>query len=152
MISANQKWEIIQVTSEDWNVIPNSDPIFRRYKNNSNQVYPNKKYLPTCVERFFDLLNIPDKKERLLLTAYIVSLFIPDIPKPILVIHGGKGAAKTTIFELIKKIADPGIVDTLSFPKEESELIQVLSHSHVSYFDNISNISLNQSLIYFVEL
>lgn len=137
---ANQKWEIIEITPEDWNVIPNSDPIFRRFKNNSSQVYPNKKYSESCIQRFFELLNIPGTKERLLLTAYIVSLFIPNIPKPILVIHGGKGAAKTTTFELIKKIVDPGIVDTLSFPKEANELIQVLSHSYVSYFDNISKI------------
>ena len=62
-----------------------------------------------------------------------MSLFIPDIAKPILIIYGGKGAAKTTTFELIKNIIDPSIADTLSFPKETNDLIQIISHNYVAY-------------------
>jgi hypothetical protein len=33
---------------------------------------------------------------------------------------------------------DPSIVKTFAFPKHISEFIQQLSHSYVSYYDNIS--------------
>lgn len=73
--------------------------------------------------------------------VYIVSLFVPDISKPILLIYGSKGAAKTTTFEMIKNIIDPSVVETLLFSKETNDLIQILSHNCVAYFDNISTIS-----------
>ena len=105
------------------------------------QVYPNKNYSPDCIDKFLDLLNLHSKKDKLLLLVYLVSLFVPDIAKPILLIYGSKGAAKTTTFELIKNIVDPSIADTLSFPKETNDLIQIMSHNYVAYFDNISTIS-----------
>jgi hypothetical protein len=87
-----------------------------------------------------NLINIKDEDNKLLLKCYIVALFIPEIPKPILMLHGEQGSAKSTLQELIKMLVDPSIIRTLSFPRDINELIQQLSHNHVAYFDNISNI------------
>jgi hypothetical protein len=137
----NSKWETVKISQDGWNVIPNNQAIFKRYKNNMEQVYPNKNHSPDCIDRFLNLINLHSKKDKLLLLVYLVSLFVPDIAKPILLVYGSKGAAKTTTFELIKNIIDPSIVDTLSFPKETNDLIQIISHNYVAYFDNISAIS-----------
>jgi Holliday junction resolvasome RuvABC ATP-dependent DNA helicase subunit len=59
---------------------------------------------------------------------------------PILMLHGEQGSAKSTLQELIKMLVDPSIIRTLSFPRDINELIQQLSHNHVAYLDNISNI------------
>jgi hypothetical protein len=141
----NTKWEIIQIRQDGWNVVDNENALFKRYKDNMEQVNPNKNYSQDCIDRFLELVNLHSKKDKLLFLVYLVSLFIPDIAKPILLIYGSKGAAKTTTFELIKNIVDPSVVETLSFPKETNDLIQILSHNYVSYFDNISNISNYQS-------
>ena len=77
----------------------------------------------------------------MLFLVYLVCLFIPDISKPILTIRGSKGSAKTTAFEMIKRVVDPGNIDTLFFPKDTNDLIQTLSHNYLSNFDNISTIS-----------
>lgn len=77
----------------------------------------------------------------MLLLVYLVCLFIPNIIKPILIIRGGKGAAKTTAFEMIKRIVDPSNIDTMFFPKDTNDLVQALSHNYLSNFDNISFIS-----------
>ncbi|WP_458746022.1 bifunctional DNA primase/polymerase [Candidatus Nitrosocosmicus sp. T] len=136
----NAKWEVIKISSEGWDVVSDNKPIFRRYKNSSEQVYPKRQYSDDCIERFLKLINLHSHKDKLLVLVYILSLFIPDISKPILLIHGSKGASKTTTFELIKNIVDPTIVDTSSFPKEVNDLIQMLSHNYLAYFDNISKI------------
>ncbi len=138
---ANSKWETVKISQDGWNVIPNNQAIFKRYKNNMEQVYPNKNHSPGCIDRFLNLINLHSKKDKLLLLVYLVSLFVPDIAKPILLVYGSKGAAKTTTFELIKNVIDPSIADTLSFPKETNDLIQIISHNYVAYFDNISTVS-----------
>lgn len=143
---ANPKWEIVKVTSEDWTVVSSTkEPIFRRYKNSMSQSYPNRRYNPDCIEKLSSLFNLHSQKDRLLLLVYIISLFIPDIAKPILLLYGSKGSAKTTSFELIKNIVDPDIIETLSFPRDVNDLVQIFSHSYVSYFDNITSISQSMS-------
>ena len=77
---------------------------------------------------------------KLLLKCYIISLFIPSIPKPILMLHGEQGSAKTTLQELIKMLVDPSIVKTLTFPRDINELVQQLSHNYMAYYENLSNI------------
>ena len=42
------------------------------------------------------------KDTTLLLKCYIISLFIPEIPKPILLLHGEQGGAKSTFQDLYK--------------------------------------------------
>ena len=143
----NSKWEIIKITSEGWDILNNNEiPIFKRYeKNCSPQVYPSKKCDENTFNRFLKLFNIESKKDILLLSVYIISLFIPDIPKPILVLSGAGGGAKTTTFEIIKNTVDPCNIETLSFPSKIDDLIQTLSHHYVNFFDNVSSISEDES-------
>ena len=97
-------------------------------------------------DEFIDLLLNKNVKEenkedyRLLLKCYIISLFVPDISKPVFLPHGSQGAAKSTMFEKIKDIVDPSILKTLSFPRDKNEFIQQLGHNYVAYYDNISSI------------
>jgi hypothetical protein len=139
----NLKWKIIKITSEYWDIIKdNEKPIFKRYeKNSSPQIYPSKEYDKDIFNKFLKLFNVESKKEILLLSVYIISLFIPDIPKCILALSGAGGGAKTTTFEIIKNIVDPGSVETLSFPTKIDDLVQNLSHHYVNFFDNVSSIS-----------
>lgn len=151
----NIDWQVVKITQEGWSIEESSNvPVmFRRYSNQQPQVRPSKDYPPDIFDRFMNLINIRIKDKegkediektnriKLLLKCYIVSLFIPNIPKPALMLHGEQGAAKTTCQELIKKTVDPSSVLTLVFPGSTVELIQQLSHNYISYFDNKSIIS-----------
>ena len=86
-----------------------------------------------------NLLNVKPGK-RLILKCYIISLFIPDISKAVLMVHGEQGSAKSMLQELIKMLVDPDIVKTFSFPKDLAELVQQLSHNALVYYDNLSRI------------
>jgi hypothetical protein len=140
----NEKWEFIEITSEGWNIVDNLI-IFRRFNNQLPQVYPSGEYDPDIFDKYMNLLlnvnveNENTKKEyMLLLKCYIISLFIPEIPKVVLMPHGHQGSAKTTLMESIKILVDPSIIKTLSFPRDINELVQQLSHNYVTYYDNVS--------------
>ncbi|MPZ05719.1 MAG: hypothetical protein GEU26_04765 [Nitrososphaeraceae archaeon] len=140
---ANKKWEIIRITADDGWSIESSEsmPImFKRYSNLQSQVYPVREYPNDIFNRFLDLVNLHDQDTKLLLKCYIISLFIPGIPKPILMLHGEQGSAKSTLQELIKMLVDPSIIRTLTFPRDINELVQQLEHNYVAYFDNVSYI------------
>lgn len=132
----NNKWEFIEITANGWKLV-NQLILFRRF-GQLPQAYPATEYPPDVFNKFIDLLNIKGDENRLLLKIYIISMFIPGVPKVILMLHGEQGSAKTTLEELIKMLVDPSIVKTLAFPKDINEFIQQLAHNYVSYYDNIS--------------
>ncbi|MGD9672078.1 MAG: hypothetical protein AB7U98_01210 [Candidatus Nitrosocosmicus sp.] len=140
----NPRWEIVKIASEGWEIKRNNElPLFKRYERNSRpQVYPikdikNHQYF----REFLTLFNLKNPRDLLLFAVYLISAFIPEIPKPVLVIRGNGGGAKTTTFTLLKNIIDPGSIDLLSFSPHKNDLIQSLEHHYVNYFDNVSYIS-----------
>lgn len=135
----NQKWEFIEITSEGWRIVKNL-VIFRRFTSQAEQMYPSKEYPPDIFDKFMKLLNVKGNENKLLLKCYIISLFLPEIPKPILMLHGEQGSAKSTLMELIKILVDPSIIHTLTFPRDINELIQQLYHNYVAYYDNVTNL------------
>jgi hypothetical protein len=98
-------------------------------------------------DEFISLFNLKTNKDKdniednkLFLKCYIISLVIPEIPKPIKLLHGEQGGAKSTFQELIKMLIDPSITQTLTFPRDTNEFIQQLSHNYIAYYDNVSTI------------
>ena len=142
---SNEKWEVIEITSEGWRIV-NNVTLFRRFSSQSPQVYPSREYTSDIFDRLIKLLldvNIEEKNKKnygLLMKCYIVYLFIPHVLKPVLMLHGHQGGAKSTLLESVRMIVDPSVLRTLSFPRNVNELIQQLSHNHVAYYDNISKL------------
>jgi hypothetical protein len=112
--------------------------MFTRYANQMAQVEPASDSESNIFDKFMDLLNVLDDNNKLLLKCYIISLFIPGMPKPILMLHGEQGSAKSTLQELVKRLVDPSSIISLTFPRSNEELIQQMSHNYVAYYDNIS--------------
>ena len=128
----NPNWDVVKISPDGWQVTSTDTPMFKRYKNSLSQVTPNKNYSEDIVERFLNLFNLESHEDKILLLVYLVCLFIPDISKPILILRGSKGSAKTTAFEMIKRIVDPSNIDTLFFPKDTNDLIQDINHNYLS--------------------
>lgn len=134
----NVHHEFIRVSSEDYKVIKDVI-IFRRFSHQIPQAYPEPNYPSDIFDRFMNLLNVK-REDRLLLQCYIISLFIPDIPKPVLMVHGEQGTAKSMLQELIVMLVDPTLTRTLTFPKTAAEIVQQLFHHPIAYYDNLSRI------------
>lgn len=136
----NDPHEFIEITSEGWKITQNQ-VIFRRFDHQKFQDYPTRSqdYPRNIFDQFIDLLNVK-KENRLILKCYVMSLFIPNVPKAVLMVHGEQGTAKSMLEELIKMLVDPSIIRTLSFPKDLPELVQQLSHNYLAYYDNLSRL------------
>lgn len=94
----------------------------------------------TKLSNFLELLNIPDKRERLLLQCFIVTAFIPDIAHPVLAIFGQQGSAKSTLMKLLVRLIDPAAIEDVQIQCPQ-ELIQAASHRLVLPLDNLSQLS-----------
>ncbi|HJT82889.1 MAG TPA: bifunctional DNA primase/polymerase [Nitrososphaeraceae archaeon] len=146
----NSNWSVVKITPQGWTIENNPPILFKRYTNQIPQVNPIFPFSSSLLtindkddnifDKFFSLLNVKDADNRLLLKCYIISLFIPGIAKPILMLHGEQGSAKTTLQELIKMLVDPCIVKTFTFPQGINELVQQQSHNYVVYYENLSSI------------
>ena len=90
----NPNWEVIRVTSPGWHIENNPPIVFRRHGNEQAQIYPEQDYPEDIFDQFMELLNIKGEDNKLLMKCYIVSLFIPGIQKPILMLHGEQGGSQ----------------------------------------------------------
>lgn len=133
-------WEAIKITSQGWDIIKNPPTLFKRYKHqkshDQSQISPKGE-----VRKVLNFINIRDEKERLLFLVYLVSCFVPNIPHVIPVLHGEKGAAKSTLFKIVKELLDPSSLQLATFPRDNTELVQKLSHHYFIGFDNVSYLS-----------
>ena len=57
--------------------------IFRRYSSQKPQVYPVRGYPKDIFDQFMNLINVSGEDKKLLLKCYIITLFYPDIIKPL---------------------------------------------------------------------
>ncbi|MGA9172167.1 MAG: hypothetical protein WBZ20_18670 [Nitrososphaeraceae archaeon] len=140
----NPKWEIAKITPEDWEIIKQHERniFFKRFAIMNAQVYPKRDYPADIFDQFMKLTNVyNDEDNKLLASVYLISLFLLEsLPKPMMLPHGTHGSAKSTFQEFIKLIVDPSAALTTAFPSDIKELVQALSHSYVTFFDNVSEI------------
>ncbi len=132
---SNDNWQVVKIDQKGWSVV-DLPILFRRLNHQSRQLQPNHQ---GDVWELFRFINLKSDYH-LLFLSYIISCFVPNIPHPIPVLYGEKGAAKTTTLKMIKAIIDPSIIQVVTFPKDINELVQLLSHHYFCGFDNITAI------------
>jgi hypothetical protein len=114
--------------------------LFTRYGQRP-QVLPDRNYPPDIIQQFLDkCTNIKDPKDQLLFKTYIITLFIPEIAHPILLLKGVKGAAKSILQTEVKRIIDPSEIELLILNKKEDNFILNLAHNYYNAFDNVRKI------------
>ena len=136
----DQDWRSVEVSSGSWKIVGNSPTLFKRYRHQEPQAIP---LTGGDLNKIFDYVRIDNYK--LLFLCWLVSCFVPEIPHPVTIVYGEKGAAKSTMCTLIKKLIDPSVMDTLSLRKEERSLLVNLQNHYYLPFDNVSSISAETS-------
>jgi hypothetical protein len=134
----SEYYQAVKLTASGW-TIEQPPAIFLRFRDQLPQVTPSRQYEADVFDKFMALTNVKSNDDKLLIECYIISLFIPMIPFPILMPHGPSGASKSMLQKYIQKIVDPNSNDELlSLPTDINELIQQISHHYLSYYDNLS--------------
>ena len=129
-------WRVVKVTATSWDVLTASQIYFRRFPGMAAQAAPEPG---GDLDQLWGLLNIPDACDRRLLIAWLVTALIPDIPRPLFVLHGAQGAGKTMSARFLGALVDPSAAPLVR-ARDDAELVQALSHRYVAVLDNVSSL------------
>lgn len=139
----DKKSTIIKIDKTGWKVDDDKQILFIKKSNMSEQV------MPVHYDDLLGLLNkyfrFKDEEDRILHAVSLVTRFISDIPHPVEVIHGEKGASKTTTMRMNRSLIDPATMDIISMPKGIQDLAIVISNNYMPCFDNLDTISSEKS-------
>ena len=134
---ADGRWRAVRINAEGWEIVDSPPMVFRRF--------PHQRPVEVGGEldrlNLHGWLNLKGEENHLLARIWLVSGFIPDIPHPVLVLHGPQGSGKTTLAKMLKAIVDPQEAEVISVPRDLAELAQVLAHHHLCALDNLAGLS-----------
>jgi len=134
---ANDHWQVVQVTAEQWHIL-NQPPVkFRRPIGTLELPYPALGGSLAELRRF---LNVSGGSEVLLMT-WLSFAFHPHGPYPILVLLGPQGAGKSTISKVLRALIDPSDAGLTALPRSERDLAIAATNTHLITMDNLSTIT-----------
>ncbi len=129
----------VKINAEGWEVIKSTEvPILFKRQNHMKPLPVPKKSV--ALDSLKNLLHIRDENAWILLKVWLVTAFIPDIPRPCLVFHGLQGAGKSFAGRLLKCLIDPSMLDLLPTPTNHQEFIQQISNNYLLVLDNLNDL------------
>ena len=133
---SNKTWQAVKIDNSGWEITDNPPVLFSRYRHQLQQALPKHG---GNINKILNYVNI--KESKTLFLCWLVSCFIPNIPHAAIIIHGEKGAAKSTASGLLKSLIDPSALDTLTLQNDQRTMaVNLLNHWFLP-FDNVSFIN-----------
>ena len=130
-------WSAVRVTSGGWQVVERPPILFRRFSHQKPQVAPVQG---GDLRDILQLVNIPDSNFQTLYVTDIAAGNIPDIPVAASVVCGPHGSAKTSLLRYKRELMDPVEVPIQGPPRDIGEFVQIASHNHLMFLDNLSSL------------
>ena len=118
--------KVVRVGPGGWTFEANPPVLFRRYV--------NLKALPDpeaggSLDVLDQLVNLKSERDRRLFKAYLVTLPLEHVGRPIFNASGAMGSGKTTIQRLIKRLLDPTAPETVRF--DPRDFLQKAMHAFI---------------------
>lgn len=131
----------VHIGRDGWEIVDDPPIVFKRFSHQEKQVHPDTTSRKTDIELLHKYINIQNRNDWLLFLVFVISAFIPDFPKPLLVLSSSYGGGKTTIMKIAKKLVDPSVLDGIGKIYNCESIIRPASKHALLYFDNISYVS-----------
>jgi Bifunctional DNA primase/polymerase, N-terminal len=127
--------KVVRVGSGGWTFEANPPVLFRRYV--------NLKALPDpeaggSIELLDELVNLKSERDRRLFKAYLATLPLEHVGRPIFNVSGAMGSGKTTIGRVVKRTWDPTAPETVRF--DPRDFLQKAMHAYIVMLDNQNTI------------
>jgi hypothetical protein len=127
--------KVVRVGPAGWTFEANPPVLFRRYV--------NLKALPDpeaggSLDVLDGLVNLKSGRDRRLFKAYLVTLPLEHVGRPIFNASGAMGSGKTTIQRIIKRLLDPTAPETVRF--DPRDFLQKAMHAYIVMLDNQNTI------------
>ena len=133
----DEGWRSVKVTAKGWKVVRKCPVRFIRFGHMSAQVEPQRE---GNIDDLWRFVNVANDRDRRLLKSSVVTAFVPDIPRPPIVLNGDQGSGKTFTSKNLAALIDPSEAPLVR-AKDEAELVQGLAHHYVVILDNLSSLS-----------
>lgn len=140
------KGSIVEISDQSCKILKDTNGIFSQNGTISEQVKPifdvsSKELIRLIMHNF----NFKSRKDAVLYLVYLITCFIPEIAHPVLVLHGEKGAAKSTTMRFTRTLVDPSKVPLISMPTKIDDLAGTLAKTHMICFDNLATLKTDVS-------
>jgi hypothetical protein len=127
--------KVVRVSRGGWTFEANPPVLFRRYV--------NLKAIPDpqaggSLDVLDGLVNLKSERDRRLFKAYLLTLPLEHVGRPIFNASGAMGSGKTTIQRLIKRLLDPTAPETVRF--DPRDFLQKAMHAYILMLDNQNTI------------
>jgi hypothetical protein len=127
--------KVVRVGPGGWTFEANPPVLFRRYV--------NLKALPDpevggSLDVLDESVNLKSERDRRLFKAYLVTLPLEHVGRPIFNASGAMGSGKTTIQRLIKRLLDPTAPETVR--SDPRDFLQKAMHAFIVMLDNQNTI------------
>lgn len=132
---ANDRWEVVEITSDGWRIIADSPVRFRRTNTMLPLPYPVSG---GSIEDLRAFINISSSEDWTLLISWLVATLRPRGPYPILELNGEQGSAKSTLARILRSLVDPAWAPLRTSPRSERDLLISALSSQVLAYDNLS--------------
>lgn len=131
-------WTAVEVNKSGWELVTHPSPPFVRGATAAELPLPEPGGTLHDLDEFFPSENPIDL---LLIKLWLVTSFIPDIPRPLAVITGIRGSGKTETSRILQSLVDPQVVPGRHMPSTERDLVIALKSAYLPLFDNVRSIS-----------
>ena len=134
--------QVVRITKEGWYITADSKNKFLRPPEALPQVTPQRTSddLIDLLKPFVNLTG----DDLALFAVWLVQNFC-DGNRNALLLMAERGSGKSTLARIIRRILDPSLLDITPFPSKIDDLLVVLGNAQLVCFDNVGDISKNQS-------
>jgi hypothetical protein len=127
--------KVVRVGPGGWTFEANPPVLFRRYVNLKSIPDPEAGGSLDVLE---ELVNLKSERDRRLFKAYLVTLPLEHVGRPIFNASGAMGSGKTTIGRVVKRTWDPTAPETVRF--DPRDFLQKAMHAFIVMLDNQNTI------------
>jgi hypothetical protein len=131
---------VIRVDGSGWGFAASPPVLFRRLAN--LKALPDPEYGGN-IEDIYRFVNLKSERDKRLFCAYVVTLALPHVARPILLATGAMGSGKSTTSRVIKRLWDP--TEPEAVRPDPRDFLQKASHCFVVMLDNQSRLDAGMS-------
>jgi len=129
----DKDWQSIYITKNNWRVRKHKKYFYRNKSMKSLPVPSRDKLDKDWAGNIF---NISGNSQSMLIMGWLIGCFMPEGPKPMLVIQGEQGSGKSFLASMLRSLIDPVKADKTSLPSSERDLYVQAQSNYVLSFDN----------------
>lgn len=128
-------WSVIEVDADGWRWRPSTAARLIRP--------PGLQALSTpvhggSIDQLRPFLNVTDDDQWRLLVGFLVGIFHPSGPYPVLALNGEQGSAKSTAMRIMRSLIDPRDALDRTAPRDERDLAVHAARNVIVALDNLS--------------